>query len=108
MDLLNLSSDDTVSMEKDCPRLLEALESWRKTPEVETPYLPSATGLDGIQVSFRHLDLQAQSNTLIFVNDVSSIRDSMQQAKLASLGHLTMLPGSNVPGPACWGPLTHR
>ena len=26
---------------------------------------------------------------MIFLNDVSSIRDSMQQAKLASLGHLT-------------------
>ena len=89
MDLLHLSSDDTISMEKDCPRLLEALESWRRTPDVEAPYLPSTTGLDGIQVSFRPLDLQGQANTLIFVNDVSSIRDSMQQAKLASLGHLT-------------------
>lgn len=89
MDLLHLSGDDTVSMQKDCPRLLEALESWRRTPDVEAPYLPSSTGLDGIQVSFRPLDLQGQANTLIFINDVSSIRDSMQQAKLASLGHLT-------------------
>jgi two-component system sensor histidine kinase PilS (NtrC family) len=89
MDLLHLSNDDTISLEKDCPRLLEALDSWRATSQVETPYLPSATGLDNIQVSFRQLNLQGQPHTLIFVNDVSSIRDSMQQAKLASLGHLT-------------------
>ena len=89
MDLLHLSGEDSVSLQKDCPKLLAALESWRQTPEVETPYLPSVTGLENTQVSFRQLDSHGQANTLIFVNDVSSIRDSMQQAKLASLGHLT-------------------
>ncbi len=89
LDLLNLSSEDTISLQKDCPRLLEAVDTWHATSQVETPYLPSATGLDNIQVSFRQLNLQGQPHTLIFVNDVSSIRDSMQQAKLASLGHLT-------------------
>ena len=37
----------------------------------------------------KQLQSQGQPNTLIFLNDVSSLRDSMQQAKLASLGHLT-------------------
>ena len=89
MDLLHLSSEETISLQKDCPRLLEALDAWREASQEETPYLPSATGLDNIQVSFRQLNLQGQPHTLIYVNDVSSIRDSMQQAKLASLGHLT-------------------
>ncbi len=88
-ELLRIKSDNTISLQKDCPQLIAVLEIWRKTPEVETPYLPSATGIDNIQVSFRQLEIQGQANTLIFLNDVSSIRDSMQQAKLASLGHLT-------------------
>ncbi len=89
LDLLHVSNARAVSLEKDCPKLVAALDSWRKTPGIETPFLPSQTGIDNIQVSFRRLQSQGQPNTLIFLNDVSSIRDSMQQAKLASLGHLT-------------------
>ena len=89
MDLLHLGGDVTISLEKDCPMLLSTLESWRKTPEIETPYLPSETGMDNIQISFRQLQGEGQTNTMIFVNDVTSIRNSMQKAKLASFGHLT-------------------
>ncbi len=89
LDLLHVNDARSLSLEKDCPKLVAALDSWRKTPGVETPFLPSQTGIDNIQVSFRRLQSQGQPNTLIFLNDVSSIRDSMQQAKLASLGHLT-------------------
>ncbi len=89
MDLLRLGQEDSISLSKDSPRLLAALESWRQNSDVSTPYLPSDTGIDNVQVSFRQLESHGQLNTLVFLNDVSSIRDSMQQAKLASLGHLT-------------------
>ena len=89
LDMLHLANIKSISLRKDCPKLLAALESWRNTPEIETPMLPSQTGIDNIQISFRELHSEGQPNTLIFLNDVSSIRDSMQQAKLASLGHLT-------------------
>ena len=89
LDLLHITSNKGISLKKDCPKLLAALESWRQSPEIVTPMLPSQTGIDNIQVSFRRLQSQGQPNTMIFLNDVSSIRDSMQQAKLASLGHLT-------------------
>ena len=89
VDLLQLPGSRRISLETDCPRLINALETWRKNPDNSTPMLPSQTGIDNIQVSFRQLQSQGQPNTLIFLNDVSTIRDSMQQAKLAALGHLT-------------------
>ena len=89
VDLLQLPGSRRISLETDCPRLITALETWRKNPDNSTPMLPSQTGIDNIQVSFRQLQSQGQPNTLIFLNDVSTIRDSMQQAKLAALGHLT-------------------
>ena len=88
-DLLGIHRELNISLKKDCPKLLEALEAWRDSQETRSPLLPPQTGLDNIQISFRHLESQGQPNTMIFINDVSSIRDSMQQAKLASLGHLT-------------------
>ena len=89
LDLLHLSNEDTISLEAECPKLISTLESWRNTPDTEAPFLPSDTGIEDIQTSFRQLQSKGQTNTMIFLNDVSSIRDSMQQAKLASLGHLT-------------------
>jgi two-component system sensor histidine kinase PilS (NtrC family) len=89
--LLDITANNSLSLQHDQPRLLAALESWRQSPQRESPFLPSETGIDNLQVSFRQLQRQGQGqeNTLIFLNDVSSIRNSMQQAKLASLGHLT-------------------
>ncbi len=89
LDLLHLPGDRPITLALDCPRLQAALEDWRRAGEDERPLLPTETGIDNIQVSFRRLRGQEQANTLIFLNDVSSIRDSMQQAKLAALGHLT-------------------
>ena len=87
--MLNIAVDDSFSLERDQPKVLAVLEKWRQSAQTDTPYLPSETGLDNIQISFRRLLDQGRENILIFLNDVSSIKNSMQQAKLASLGHLT-------------------
>ena len=89
LDMLHIANKTSISMHKDCPKLLAALENWRKTPDEESTSPSFETGIDNIQVSFRQLESEGQPNTMIFLNDISSIRDSMQQAKLASLGHLT-------------------
>ena len=88
MEMLQLAPDKTISLKVDAPELLQALDTWRLNHSPDTPFLPGETGIENIQVSFRPLQSQGQENTLIFLNDVSSIRNSMQQAKLASLGHL--------------------
>ncbi len=87
--MLNIAVDNSFSLKRDQPKVLAALEKWRQSSQSDTPYLPSETGLDNIQISFRRLLDQGRENVLIFLNDVSSIKNSMQQAKLASLGHLT-------------------
>jgi two-component system sensor histidine kinase PilS (NtrC family) len=89
LDMLHIANKTSISMQKDCPKLLVALENWRKTSDEESTSPSFETGIDNIQVSFRQLESEGQPNTMIFLNDISSIRDSMQQAKLASLGHLT-------------------
>ena len=89
LDMLHLSSNRNISLQRDCPRLVATLNSSRKTIS-QTPQLsPFSTEIDNLQISFRELQSEGHPNTMIFLNDVSSIRNSMQQAKLASLGHLT-------------------
>lgn len=87
--MLNIVTSKVFSLKHDQPEILSALRKWRDSPDRDTPYLPTETGINNIQVSFRRLHDQGNENTLIFLNDVSSIKNSMQQAKLASLGHLT-------------------
>ena len=87
--MLQIEPERTLSLEFDAPKLLSTLKMWQQHPERETPFLPSETGIDNTQISFRLLKSKDQENTLIFLNDVSTIKNSMQQAKLASLGHLT-------------------
>ncbi len=87
--MLQLEPKRNLSLKFDAPKLLSTLETWQQHPERETPFLPSETGIDNTQISFRLLQNKGQENTLIFLNDVSTIKNSMQQAKLASLGHLT-------------------
>jgi len=89
LDMLHIANNKSFSLQKDCPKLLSALESWRNISDEESTIPLADMGIDNIQISFRELQSEGQPNTMIFLNDVSSIRDSMQQAKLASLGHLT-------------------
>jgi two-component system sensor histidine kinase PilS (NtrC family) len=86
LDMLHLANIKSISLQKDCPKVLAALEAWRDNSGDAAPV---EAGINNIQISFRELQFEGQPNTMIFLNDVSSIRDSMQQAKLASLGHLT-------------------
>jgi two-component system sensor histidine kinase PilS (NtrC family) len=88
-ELLHLPSDHRISLQRDCASLLEPLQAWRDAQSPGISALPYTTEIDSLQVSFRQLQSEGQPNTMIFLNDVSSIRDSMQQAKLAALGHLT-------------------
>jgi two-component system sensor histidine kinase PilS (NtrC family) len=88
-ELLHLPINRSISLRRDCPRLLEALGTWRQTVEQGSIHPPFTREINNLQISFRELHRDDQPNTMIFLNDVSSIRDSMRQARLASLGHLT-------------------
>jgi two-component system sensor histidine kinase PilS (NtrC family) len=87
--MLKMTSNLTMSLEDNHPKILIALSQWQESIDRDAPFLPPQTGVDNLQISFRLLKSKGQENTLVFLNDVSSIKASMQQAKLASLGHLT-------------------
>ena len=87
--LLNLPRDGSISLQRDSSRLQTSLDAWRKANANQSILRPQTTEIDNLQVNFRQLLNEGQPNTMIFLNDVSSIRDSMRQARLASLGHLT-------------------
>ncbi|MCP3689637.1 MAG: hypothetical protein GY784_14615 [Gammaproteobacteria bacterium] len=87
--ILQIGTDKVLVLKADAPKLLQTLKTWQQDPARDTPFLPSETGIENTQVSFRSLESEGPDSTLVFLNDVSSIRSSMQQAKLASLGHLT-------------------
>ena len=71
------------------PEIHKALERWRQKPQIFTTLLSSSKGSQDIQVSFRDLRSKSHQGTLIFLDDVSTLKHQMQQSKLASLGHLT-------------------
>ncbi len=71
------------------PALQKALERWRVDPNTPKCLLPSTTGGIDLQASFHPLSSTAHQGTLIFLEDVSSLKQQMQQAKLMSLGQLT-------------------
>jgi two-component system sensor histidine kinase PilS (NtrC family) len=88
-EMLHLPDNTDITLQRDFPRLANALDTWRMTMSQASLMPPVSNEIDNLQISFRELQSEGQPNTMIFLNDVSSIRDSMQQAKLASLGHLT-------------------
>ncbi len=71
------------------PGIYKTLQSWRLDPETPKCLLPSTTGGVDLQVSFHPLTSGAHQGTLIFLEDVSTLKHQMQQAKLVSLGQLT-------------------
>jgi len=103
--MLNITIEGTFRLKRDQPKIWSILEKWRRSLQSDAPYLPSETGLDNIQIGFRRLLGQGQEYILIFLNDVTSIKNSMQQAKLASLGHLTASIAHEIRNPL--GAISH-
>jgi two-component system, NtrC family, sensor histidine kinase PilS len=87
--LLGTLDPKTFNRAEDSPKLFSILKKWSESTDQDQLFLPSQTGIDNLQVSFRRLSTLDQTYIMVFLNDVTSVRTSMQQAKLASLGHLT-------------------
>ena len=71
------------------PGVYKALQRWRVDPDTPKCLLPSTTGGIDLQASFHPLSSASHQGTLVFLEDVSSLKQQMQQAKLMSLGQLT-------------------
>ncbi len=71
------------------PGIHNALLDWRDSPALSISILTYEKGSNDIQISFHNLHSSSHQGTLIFMDDVSKLKQKMQQSKLASLGKLT-------------------
>ncbi|MBT3722543.1 MAG: hypothetical protein HOG41_04080 [Gammaproteobacteria bacterium] len=71
------------------PNIYNALLDWRDSSALSTSLLTYEKGSNDIQISFHKLHSASHQGTLIFMDDVSKLKQKMQQSKLASLGKLT-------------------
>ena len=77
------------SIQSNLPSIYNALLDWRDSPELSTSLLTYEKGNNDIQISFHDMQSSSHQGTLIFLDDVSTLKQEMQQLKLASLGKLT-------------------
>ena len=59
-ELLHLPIDRAISLQRDCPQLLEALKTWRQTMERKSTHTAFTREIDNLQISFRELHREDQ------------------------------------------------
>ena len=77
------------SLKYKLPDIHHAHQKWRHNPAESDSLITTGSGQSNIQINFRDLHSKSHRGTLIFLDDVSKIKNQMQQSKLASLGQLT-------------------
>ena len=80
------SEDLPFPLSRQIPVLYEGLKNWRLSPQQNAYFnIPHSESSD-IQISFHQLLSDSHQGTLIFLDDLSRLKQQMQQSKLASLG----------------------
>ena len=88
-----------------CPQLTESIKNWMNTVSKSIFIIESEKGNIDVQVSFVKLKMENKSEILIFLDDVSKLRQQAQQLKLASLGRLTASIAHEIRNPI--GAMSH-
>ncbi len=90
-DMLHIGADQSLPFEPQAqlPAIANALREWRRDASASRQLLLTGVGSSNLQVNFQDLRSRSHQGTLIFLDDVSDLKNKMQQSKLASLGHLT-------------------
>lgn len=72
------------------PEIHQLLKMWRKkqAPAITFLNVPGSKNSD-LQVNFHSFSSRSHTGTLIYLDDVSRLKERMQQSKLAALGKLT-------------------
>jgi len=87
----NIPLQDNPILRDAIPGLDARFLEWREQPQMNQKVIRQQHGLPDIQPGFRKLNKpsDAESNTLIFLEDATQLNQRFQQIKLASLGRLT-------------------
>ncbi|NNE38588.1 MAG: hypothetical protein HKN08_09825 [Gammaproteobacteria bacterium] len=99
--------DSAISNEIDqvSNELAELVHSWQRESGAATYILSPKHGQGDVQVSLLKLNVEDKNDILIFLDDVSKLRQQAQQLKLASLGRLTASIAHEVRNPV--GAISH-
>ena len=87
------------------PDIFQELARWRHSDTPTTQLLTTGKSGFGIQVSFHTLSSESHRGTLVFLDNISKLKQQMQESKLASLGHLTANIAHEIRNPL--GAITH-
>lgn len=87
--LLNLGHNERYQTLSNMPELQQQLEIWRAYQHTQSPIFTLPGSATEVKISFAKLEEDADSDTLVFIEDNRTISQKAQQLKLASLGRLT-------------------